>query len=70
MKSNSRLSISAELEPHYQLQFSVILRTLLWGEKQGGYQSAEDGVGIFYASLTESEGEMNSLSYFVNFARF
>ena len=42
---NLGVMIELELEPHNQIQFSVILTTPLFGE--GGYSSAREIVSIF-----------------------
>ena len=47
MKKNSTLPRSQELEPHYQIQFRVIPKRLLFWWGGGSYPSAGDTVNIF-----------------------
>ena len=47
MKEYSKLSKSLKLELHYQMQFHVIPRILLFFWKKESYLSAQDTVHIF-----------------------
>ena len=63
MKGYFTLPKSSEEESHHQMQFSVLLRTLLfWGSKAGSYSSAGYKVTEFLALST---GQQNPLYIYI-----
>ena len=63
MKLHSTLPRARKLEPYYQIQFSIIHRTPLFGGFS--YLSAKDTVSVFKASLTAC-GFVKRISYSEN----